>query len=443
MGASSSVLKRETSPFLSTHAHFDGANRLAKNKSFRLALADFIKSGLWIESLLRYEAPGEPTPEECLAVQKDSLLYLYAPEKNKLAAYDELMNAGRESQILSMLTSITRMDSTISVAPPKRREGPDNFLQPEQLRSLMVHIAFSVFLRSSEYQRFLKFGRESGQGYFTDVDCDERDSWASSKLSRELNPYSAALQEVLCGCAAYFDEEVLAESLANPQWLSDVSSCVDEYFLGITVCDASDGCMVYANRAYAGTTGYSQKELIGKGLGFLSGAETDREQLASLERHMREGIGTAKASITLYSRGGWPFLDLVAERRVADEGFKRKTKQVLVVQVHCTATRTGTLEDLSKIDELLAILTHVVSAPEPLPLRRPSVAATLLLGIQHTLSRSQKGLGSRRLSGSDEPNSAQSVTTPITHMGNLGTNMATLMETTGFTSDRAKGDGAP
>ncbi|KAJ1399916.1 hypothetical protein B484DRAFT_406150, partial [Ochromonadaceae sp. CCMP2298] len=53
MGASSSVLKRETSPFLSTHAHFDGANRLAKNKSFRLALADFIKSGLWIESLLR------------------------------------------------------------------------------------------------------------------------------------------------------------------------------------------------------------------------------------------------------------------------------------------------------------------------------------------------------------------------------------------------------
>jgi hypothetical protein len=79
MGAVASVKKIETSSYLSTHAHFDGANRLAKSKNFRLALANFIKSGLWIESLLEYE---DPTPEEALALQKDSLLYLYVPEKN-------------------------------------------------------------------------------------------------------------------------------------------------------------------------------------------------------------------------------------------------------------------------------------------------------------------------------------------------------------------------
>jgi hypothetical protein len=68
----------------------EGALLLAERVDFRLAFADFLKAGLWIDKLMDYEKPSLSV-EERLAREKCSSLYLYTPEKGKLRQYDDLM----------------------------------------------------------------------------------------------------------------------------------------------------------------------------------------------------------------------------------------------------------------------------------------------------------------------------------------------------------------
>mmetsp|Transcript_33321 Transcript_33321/g.73419 ORF Transcript_33321/g.73419 Transcript_33321/m.73419 type:complete len:136 (-) Transcript_33321:289-696(-) len=123
-------------------------------------------------------------------------------------------------------------------------------------------------------------------------------------------------------------------------------------------------------------------------MGLLNGTETDPDQMTSLEKNMRDGV-TVKVSLTCYSKGGKPYLDLIASRGavVLDPILIMNTKasintrasmmlggsrssfmvkarpQVFSVQVHCPATKLGTAEDLGRVDELLAILTQVCAPP--------------------------------------------------------------------------------
>ncbi|KAJ1384327.1 hypothetical protein B484DRAFT_410823 [Ochromonadaceae sp. CCMP2298] len=93
MGSGTSFAgKEDTIPCFTTKAHIEGAVLLSNNKNFRLMFADFIKSGLWIDTLLQYDPIGTTaTHEERLAKEKQSPKYLYAAETNKLAAYSELL----------------------------------------------------------------------------------------------------------------------------------------------------------------------------------------------------------------------------------------------------------------------------------------------------------------------------------------------------------------
>ncbi|KAJ1385548.1 hypothetical protein B484DRAFT_13940, partial [Ochromonadaceae sp. CCMP2298] len=352
---------RDVVPWLLTPEHVDGANLLAESVHFRLAFADFLKSGLWIEKLMEFEKPCPTSAEERLARERKSLLYLYKSEEGKFLQYKDLMT-GRLSmrtsrtwdmgsvlsgkrRAMSSVGPLNRTASSVGravVAVETRRASTgspemadlyghaESALEPEQLRSLMIHIGFPIFLRSNEYRHYLRTleakgsdkskGSAKGSGKFgaskkfsakfgssekflgrvagvgsdkvrgkyggagEDVDSggsggglspylglglglDYSDDSSGTSVPAphlDLDPFSKSLQTCMCSCAAFYDEDDLAEATGRG-WLGDVCAIVEEVFLGITVHDTSqEGCpIVYANRAYEIMTGYSRGELQG------------------------------------------------------------------------------------------------------------------------------------------------------------------------------------
>mmetsp|Transcript_8689 Transcript_8689/g.14425 ORF Transcript_8689/g.14425 Transcript_8689/m.14425 type:complete len:486 (+) Transcript_8689:87-1544(+) len=91
--------------------------------------------------------------------------------------------------------------------------------------------------------------------------------------------------------------------------------------------------IIYANAAYARTTGYSRKELIGKPFSFIQGAHTDIDQLQNVRTAMCTGQ-RHKAALTCHGKYGREFLDLIAMRPLYINPVHRVSRQR-------TSTSTG------------------------------------------------------------------------------------------------------
>jgi PAS domain S-box-containing protein len=87
---------------------------------------------------------------------------------------------------------------------------------------------------------------------------------------------------------------------------------MDEAPVGITIADFSlpDRPLVYVNRAFCETTGYSPREALGRNCRYLQGPDTDPESVAELRRAIDAGESTS-VELLNYRRDGTEFWNRV------------------------------------------------------------------------------------------------------------------------------------
>ena len=87
---------------------------------------------------------------------------------------------------------------------------------------------------------------------------------------------------------------------------------MDEAPVGITIADFSlpDRPLVYVNRAFCETTGYSRREALGRNCRYLQGPDTDPESVGELRRAIEVGE-SASVELLNYRRDGTEFWNRV------------------------------------------------------------------------------------------------------------------------------------
>ncbi|WP_318567339.1 bacterio-opsin activator domain-containing protein [Salinigranum marinum] len=98
---------------------------------------------------------------------------------------------------------------------------------------------------------------------------------------------------------------------------------MDEAPVGITIADFSlpDRPLVYVNRAFCETTGYSVSEALGRNCRYLQGPDTDPESVAELRRAVDAGESTS-VELLNYRRDGtefWNRVDIAPIENAAGE----------------------------------------------------------------------------------------------------------------------------
>ncbi|WP_372912355.1 bacterio-opsin activator domain-containing protein [Salinigranum sp.] len=140
---------------------------------------------------------------------------------------------------------------------------------------------------------------------------------------------------------------------------------MDEAPVGITIADFSlpDRPLVYVNRAFCRTTGYSPAEALGRNCRYLQGSDTDPESVAKLRRAIDAGESTS-VELLNYRRDGsefWNRVDIAPITNGAGEvthyvGFQ--TDITARVRAEEAAERYAAAADRER-DRLQGLLEHI------------------------------------------------------------------------------------
>ena len=206
----------------------------------------------------------------------------------------------------------------------------------DQYLAVMLHILYPIFVSSRQYKRYLKHGIEHGRAqrdeeetvslYLPPVDAPNANSSVPCAQSKRL-------QDILLGCAAYFDESLLVKRLRVPDWPCALTRALDNHPHAVSVVDGD--MIVYANKAFQIMTELSEEELLHMNLNVLNGPGTEISQLLLLQQAMKPEQ-TAKFAITYYTKSKRAFTDLVAVKTTAHYS----------VMVHFPAVKGANLDDL-------------------------------------------------------------------------------------------------
>lgn len=130
---------------------------------------------------------------------------------------------------------------------------------------------------------------------------------------------SKRLQELLLGCAAFFDETVLDENLQNSTWVHRVCTIFHDYPFALSISDTSKVGMpfVYVNKAFCTLTGFAEANLLGANMSILNGPNTELSQLSVMQSSARS-TSTVKFSITFQSKQKKDLFDLVAQQAIGN-----------------------------------------------------------------------------------------------------------------------------
>lgn len=249
----------------------------------------------------------------------------------------------------------------------------------EELLTILFTVLFPLYLSSQEYERFVKYGIEHGEA----IRDDDKDS---SSLVHGANGHvdtrmiqtnqSKRAQELLLGCAAFFDESLLQEHLLDATWLHRVCGIFHDFPMAVCIVDTTKIGLpfVYVNKAFCQLTGYHEAELLGFNLSILNGPQTEAAQLKLMHSSVRS-TETVKFSISLQTKQKRPLFDLVAQKAVGSYS----------ISAHFVKSRASHLEDLNAVDDLLIIMSYLVKAPA-LPVKSTGVPSWLPTQIS-TLGR--------------------------------------------------------
>merc|ERR1712070_1108867 len=91
-------------------------------------------------------------------------------------------------------------------------------------------------------------------------------------------------------------------------WIDDFKFYADDFPVCIVISDVSlnDYQMIYVNKEFCRTTGYSKEESIGRNCRFLQGPRTELESIDTIRDTLSKG-GKCHVKITNYRKNGKTF----------------------------------------------------------------------------------------------------------------------------------------
>ena len=218
-----------------------GSKCLVQDESLRESFILFIKSSVWLDTLVHY-FPTVKTPlthEDRLVKETNNLLYAFRQPKEKRISLEGVCSSAENKPPgpLSVYSAFinpgsirsARSGRTVSpkkyVAPESHSESYVNveecpLFATEELLGVFLNILFPIYLTSDFYSRYLKHGIEHG------IEAADEISFGFSPPV--VNKLTMRSQELLLGSAAYFDESVLHEHLLNVGWVDSAASAMDD-----------------------------------------------------------------------------------------------------------------------------------------------------------------------------------------------------------------------
>mmetsp|Transcript_603 Transcript_603/g.1275 ORF Transcript_603/g.1275 Transcript_603/m.1275 type:complete len:417 (-) Transcript_603:39-1289(-) len=385
----------------------DGGCRLAKEPGLRTCFIDFLKSGLWIDSLGVEDVLHSRSLShiERVARETGNPLYAYKTAEGKGHELDGMFLGKDAAHSRERSSYESARSSFSSGSAPGRVRSNDKparvrtwstsedyvsiedhpLFSTQTLKHVLFSILFPLFLRSEELERYQESSLETSASSHTDAREDRRED-TERRASMPLTATSQHMQGLMLACAAYHDESELLEDLSSARWTAHARRAIDSHSIALCVVDTrtaqrEEGCLVvYANRAFAELTGHSRV-----GLSALAGKGTDPALQAELLGHIGDST-PFKACLTHYTSSGRPFLDLVATRPLVGQRHSGR----FVLATFLPVTRTGRLEDLACADELLTIASYLVQPSAPLQSPRrmsfSASAAALTMSVKRASS---------------------------------------------------------
>ena len=127
--------------------------------------------------------------------------------------------------------------------------------------------------------------------------------------------------------------------------------------------------LIYVNKAFLRTTGYTWEEIINRNCRFLQGPLSEPESIAALSQGLQNGV-TVRVEITNYRKDASLFRNLIALRPVIEyasvDDARAKTGGVyrFVLGVQFEATSDSMVEErILELDTLIKLLPGVIITP--------------------------------------------------------------------------------
>lgn len=302
----------------------DGSKYLCGDAQFRNIFIDYVRSGQWAERLANITNDKN-------SFEGGSVVSLSLPDKLwvNYNLTDDMINSFADVPTRGKLSRSPRMViSSRTIHTESFQIANCSGFSADELTSIMFCILYPLFASTSDDEDTTKLCNNSLSDIYSD------DGQPQPQRQRSL--------EILSNCSDYKSELEMHDFLENPEWVFTTSNTFDSFPLSISICDTSKtGCpLVYANKAFAALSGYSQQELLagGHGLDILHGPATEAPQVSLLQQAVATGRA-AKVGVTHYTKKQKAFLDLVAVRPSAHYS----------VAVHFSACNGCLLEDMKVI----------------------------------------------------------------------------------------------
>jgi len=318
MGSGVSTDKDTLKPLLLSQDLVDGSARLASDFPFRVSFTNYIKSGIWLDRLSRLVPE---TQSKSTGVAGGESEYVTCDEE-RVEDQDKLTtlkSSGKSGSNIKAALHYSSKSTSVSghAGYADLYSGETGSFPQGELLIILFAIIFPIYLSSQEYERFVKYGIESGKGVQDDHSGRSLASVSLRSSGMVQTNQSKRAQELLLNCAAHYDESFLQKQLAVPSWLQRVCTIFRDHTLALCITDTSRGGLpiLFANNAFCAMFGYDESELIGSDLSILGGPETEMPQLKLMNGSIHS-TETVKFAITLQSKMKKPLLDLVAQKAV-------------------------------------------------------------------------------------------------------------------------------
>jgi PAS domain S-box-containing protein len=196
---------------------------------------------------------------------------------------------------------------------------------------LMAMGSFPRFLESDDYKQYLE-RKANGETGAVEI----RGPTNTAVANGQLSVLDAKFTEIL-------DKRVVERALSAGSWLSGLLASVENLPVCVSLSTARKTRLgfplIYVNKYFEDTTGYSQSEIIGQNCRFLQKGkrDNDRSEQDSIDR-LTKALRSAtpvKVAITNYKKSGVAFRNLLAMKPIFD--FNGNYSYVVGVQFDVTS----------------------------------------------------------------------------------------------------------
>lgn len=228
------------------------------------------------------------------------------------------------------------------------------------IRSLLISSVFPWFIISKEYKALEESDASFTGKSVTDLLYkNKEDSISPAAESTMGSEADAASGEQVWEMDRLVDNLFL-DILSKKTWMDHVNTIIDNFSLCVSISTADPRRkgfpLIYVNKTFLTTTGYTAEEVLGQNCRFLQCMRTEEDQVKKLRNALRNAE-PIKLGITNVRKDGTEFFNMLALRPVFD--LNGNYTHVVGVQYDITQA-TSSSADVQRVDDLLHILPNLM-----------------------------------------------------------------------------------